>query len=103
MFELGRKALLIGIGTLSLTTETAKKFTADLAKKGELTEDQAKEFTNELIARGEREKAQIRSLVEEHVRKLLAETGVATQSDIQRLEDKIASLARELESRANGS
>lgn len=98
MFELVRKAMLISIGTLSLTKETAEKFTADLTKKGELTEDQAKELVNELITRGDKERAQIRPVVEKHVQKLLAETGMVTKSDIQRLEDRIASLERELES-----
>jgi len=95
--------MLVSIGTLSLTKETAEKFTADLTKKGEVTEDQAKELVSELIARGDRERAQIRPVVEKHVHKLLAETGVATKSDIQRLEDRIARLERELESRSSGS
>jgi len=103
MFELVKKAMLISIGTLSLSKETAERYAADLAKKGEMTEDQAKELANELIARGDKERAQIRSVVEEYVRKLLAETGVATKSDIQRLEDRIASLEKELESRSSGS
>ena len=103
MFELVRKAMLISVGTLSLTKEAAERFTADLTRKGELPEDQAKELVSELIARGDKERAQIRPLVEKHVQKLLTETGVATKSDIQRLEDKIGSLERELESRSSGS
>lgn len=103
MFELARKAMLIGIGTLSLTKETAERFAADLAKKGEMTDEQAKELANELIARGDKERAQIHATVEEYVGRLLAETGVATKSDIQHLEDRLVSLEKELESRSSGS
>ena len=103
MFELVRKAMLMGIGALSLTKETAEKLAADLAQKGEVTEDEAKKLVDELIERGNKERAQIQATIEEHVQKLLAETGVATKSDIQALENRLASLEKQLRSPASKS
>ena len=102
MFELARKIGLIGIGALSLTKETAERYVTHLAKKGEITNEQAKELANELIARGDKERTQIHAIVEEHVGRLLAGSGVATKSDIQHLEDRLVSLEKELESRSSG-
>ncbi len=103
MFELARKAMLMGIGALSLTRETAEKLAADLAQKGEVTEEEAKKLADELIERGNKERAQIRATVEKHVEKLLAETGVATKSDLQCLENRLASLEKQLRSPSRDS
>jgi len=103
MFELVRKAMLMGIGVLSLTRETAEKLAADLAKKGEVTEEEGKRLADELIERGNKERAQIRATIEKHVQKLLAETGVATKSDLERLEKRLASLEKHLRSPSSDS
>jgi len=103
MFELGRKAMLMGIGALSLTKETAEKLAADLAQKGEVTEEEAKKLVDELIERGNKERVQVHATIEKQVQKLLAETGVATKSDLQRLEERLASLEKQLRPRSSES
>lgn len=103
MSELVKKAMLIGIGALSLTREAAEKFASDLVGKGEMSEDEAKKLAHDMVDRGTKERKAVQAAIEKHVEKIMKETGVAMKTDIARMEARIADLEARLQSKSDAS
>jgi polyhydroxyalkanoate synthesis regulator phasin len=100
MFDLARKAMLIGIGALYMTKEAVEGIVDELVKKGDLTQQEGRKLAAEMLERGEKERKQIQSTVESAVAKVLEKSGVATKADLERLEARVAALEDQLRSRS---
>jgi len=98
MFDLARKAMLMGIGALSMTKEAVENVVEELVKKGELTQQEGKKLADEVLERGRKEQARIQEAVEKAVVKVITDAGAATKADLERIEARVAALEQDLKS-----
>lgn len=98
MFDLTKKILYLGLGTLTFTKEKAEQVVNELIKKGEVKQEEAANLVDDLVKRGQKEKENLKEIINHEVTKILAEMNIATKVDIKHLEDKIKLLEDKLQS-----
>src|SRR5690606_5176353 len=67
----------------------ARRIVADLVKQGQIARDQAAGAVEELLDTSRRRSEELRDLIRSEVQRQLRSLGVATRSDIERLERQI--------------
>ena len=97
MFNLTKKMLLAGIGTLSLTREKANKIADDLIKRGELSQSESKEFVVDLLNLADKEKDRLVEKIQPEIEKSLAKMNFASKKRVDELENKIDDLRDKIE------
>jgi polyhydroxyalkanoate synthesis regulator phasin len=96
-----KKGIAAGLGLAIISKERAEQTIQDLVKKGELTPKASRELLDQLIARGEQEQQVLEESIQRQVGKTLREWNVATQEDVQRLEQQIRILENQLAQQSN--
>ena len=89
LFDTIRNAMLAGFGV----QEKVREFVDELVKKGELSESQGAKLVKEWSDKFEKNTTDISKSVNEVVTKALEKMNLPTKDDIQRLNEKIDSLA----------
>ena len=97
MFNLTKKMLLAGIGTLSLTKEKANKIADDLIKRGELSQSESKEFVVDLLNMADREKDKLVEKIKPEIEKNLKKMNFASQKSVTNLAQKIDNLEKKID------
>ena len=97
MFEVIKKTLEVGLGAVTMTQEKLKEITDELVVKGNLTEKEGGDILKQLLKTADDSRKKLKETVEDQVRKVISELGLATSSDIKALEGKIAALEVRLE------
>lgn len=69
------KAMLLGLGALTMTKETLEKSVNELVKKGEVSQDEAKEMFREMWAKGQQERENLTKVIKEQVDKAMKAFG----------------------------
>ncbi len=87
-----RNAMLAGFGM----QEKVKEFVDDLVKKGELSESQAAKLVKEWSDKFEKNTTDISKSLNEVVTKTLEKMNLSTKDDIQKLNEKVDTLAARL-------
>ncbi|MEC4675860.1 MAG: phasin family protein [Nitrospirota bacterium] len=91
-FDILRNALLAGFGV----QEKVREFIDDLVKKGELSESQGAKLVKEWSEKAEKNTDEIGKSLGDIVGKTLEKMNMPTRDDIQKLEEKVNSLALKL-------
>ena len=89
LFDMIRNAMLAGFGV----QEKVREFVDDLVKKGELSESQGAKLVKEWSDKFEKNTTDISKSLNEVVTKTLEKMNLPTKDDIQKLNEKIDSLA----------
>ena len=89
LFDTIRNAMLAGFGV----QEKVREFVDELVKKGELSESQGAKLVKEWSDKFEKNTTDISKSVNEVVTKALEKMNLPTKDDIQKLNEKIDSLA----------
>ncbi|MGI6604805.1 MAG: polyhydroxyalkanoate synthesis regulator [Firmicutes bacterium] len=89
-----RKAMLLGLGALTMTKETLEKGIDELVKKGEITQDEAKEMLRDLWERGQRERDNVLRLAQEQTERTLKALKGVSRDELGVLEKRIAALEK---------
>ena len=97
MFNLTKKMLLAGIGTLSLTKEKASRIADDLIKRGELSQSESKDFVVDLLNLADREKNRFEEKIKPEIEKNLEKMNFASQKSVTNLEQKIDDLEKKID------
>jgi polyhydroxyalkanoate synthesis regulator phasin len=92
LFDTIRNAMLAGFGM----QEKVKEFIDDLVKKGELSESQAAKLVKEWSDKFEKNTTDISKSLNEVVAKTLEKMNLSTKDDIQKLNEKVDTLAARL-------
>jgi polyhydroxyalkanoate synthesis regulator phasin len=85
-----KRYLDAGLEFTSLTQSRAEAIVKDLVKAGEVQADQARDAVNELIERSRRTSERLLETVRSEVRDQITSLGLASQSDLDKLEERIA-------------
>jgi polyhydroxyalkanoate synthesis regulator phasin len=91
MSDILKKAISLGLGITAVSREKIQQFVDELVDKGEMAQTESKDVVNRLIARGEEQKEEIKRMVQDQVKKILADLNVATKQDLLDLEQKLNS------------
>jgi polyhydroxyalkanoate synthesis regulator phasin len=89
MSDILKKAISLGLGITAVSREKVQQFVDELVVKGELGKSEAMDVMNRLIARGEEQQSEIKRMVQDQVKKVLADLDVATKQDLRDLEKKL--------------
>ncbi len=91
-----RKVALLGIGVASLTRDKAEKLTSDLVKKGNITQAEGRKLTSDLIKKSMATKKDMEIRIDKELKKTMNSAKFAKESDVKRLEKKVAQLEKKL-------
>jgi polyhydroxyalkanoate synthesis regulator phasin len=89
LFDVVRNALLAGFGV----QEKVKEFVDELVKKGELSESQGAKLVKEWGEKVQKNTEDISKSFNEMIAKTLSKMNLSTKDDIEKLNQKIDSLA----------
>ncbi len=94
MLELFEKAVLTGIGALSITQKKGEELLGDLKDKYKVSEEEGKAFIDRLqgIAKETREK--LAEAAEEEVKKTVARIGLVPKDEFDRLKQRMDELEK---------
>src|SRR5690349_14200315 len=81
-----------GLAFTALTQARAEELVKELVKIGEVQADQAREVVSELLDRSRKNSERLLETVRTEVRQQITSLGLATQDDLDRIEDRIASV-----------
>ncbi len=97
LLEAARKVLLAGIGAISLAQEEIEDFINKLVERGEIAEKDGKKLIQELQVKRNRGAEKAEEELHKRVNLVLDRMNVASKSDIDELNNKIAVLTMKLE------
>jgi polyhydroxyalkanoate synthesis regulator phasin len=90
--DLLKRYIDAGLAFTSLTQTRAEALVKDLVKAGELQADQARDTVADLLERSRKNSEKLLETVRTEVRQQITSLGIATQEDLDRIEERIASL-----------
>ena len=92
MFELFEKAVLTGLGFLSLSQKKAEEFLEELKEKYKVSEEEGKAFLEKMqgIAKESREK--VTEMAEAEVKKVIDRLGLVSREEFDRLQKRVEAL-----------
>ncbi len=100
--DLLEQSVLMGLGAVSLTRETAQSLVDEMVKRGQAQREEASEMVEQLLKRGEKERNALRKLIRDEVQEVLKELQLPTHADIKTLEKKLDAILHKLETPSQG-
>jgi polyhydroxyalkanoate synthesis regulator phasin len=101
MIDLIKKAVLTGMGVVSLTKEKIDELSRELIDKGKLTEQEGEKFIQEMWKKAEESKEALMKQTDKVVEASLNKMQLAKASDLEKLQSEIADLRKEIEALRN--
>ena len=96
MFELFEKAVLTGIGALSLTQKKGEEILADLKEKYKFSEEEGKAFLDKLQGMAKETRDKISEAAEVEVKKAVERVGLVPKSDYDALLQRVEEIEKKL-------
>ena len=93
-----KKALLAGIGVLSLTREKVEEAVDDLVKRGELSLEEKPGVLTDLVKAAEKRKDEAQGFIRKEVQKVLEALDIPTRQEVNALREEIEQLRKHEES-----
>jgi len=100
MIDLIKKGILTGIGIGLMTKEKIRDFAKEAAKEAKLSEEEGRKLADEILNRSEETKQELEKKINDHIKEVLDNVGVATHEDLQKLEKKIDKLQKTIGEKA---
>lgn len=96
-----RRALLAGVGAVSIAQDEAEKFVQKLIEKGEIAEKDGRSLLTELAEkrkqRAQESSKRVSDELEKRMESLLNRMNIPTKSDIEQLSKKVAELTKKID------
>ena len=102
MFELLEKAVLTGLGAVSLSQKMAEEFLADLKEKYRISEDEGKAFLDKVQKTAKESKERISEMAETEVKRVVEKVGLVSRDEYERLLKKVEELEGRLKDGGSG-
>lgn len=96
MFELFEKAVLTGIGALSLTQKKGEELLTDLKEKYKFSEEEGKAFIEKIQGAAKETRDKITEAAESEVKKTVERIGLVPKEDYELLKQKVEELEKKL-------
>lgn len=101
MRELLEQGVLMGLGAVALTRETAQHLVDEMVKRGQAQREEASELVDKLVKRGERERDALRKLIRSEVEGALKALNLPTRSELRAIERRLDAILHHLEGTTN--
>lgn len=88
MFDLFKKAVLMGLGAVTITKEKVEQIVDELIKKGELTEGERSKAIRDLLMKAQEQEKAFNEKVSTVVKNTIEKLDLASRKDIERLEKR---------------
>jgi len=92
MLDLFKKAVLMGLGAVTITKEKVEQIVDELIKKGELTEGERSKAIRDFLLKAQEQEKVLDEKVTSTVKKAIEKFDLPSRKDIERLEKKIDDL-----------
>ncbi|MDQ0299391.1 polyhydroxyalkanoate synthesis regulator phasin [Salibacterium salarium] len=96
MNEMLKKGFFLGLGAASYGKEKVQQYVDDLVSKGKITPREAEQWKDELVKRGVDTQSEWTGQAKDKMQDSFKEMGLATEKDIERIEEKLHSLEQQL-------
>jgi len=97
MSNIINKAILAGLGALSLTREKVEEVVDDLVKRGEISLDEKPGVLTDLIKAAEKRQDEAKVFIQKEVQKVLKALDIPTRQEINTLREQIENLSKRQE------
>ncbi|HEU0264896.1 MAG TPA: phasin superfamily protein [Geobacterales bacterium] len=98
MFEQLEKALMTGLGALSITQKKGEELVAEMRERYKMSEEEGKALLEKMQkARAEGE-SKLAEMVQSEMKRLLDKVGLVTREDYEQLQKRIAALEETIRS-----
>jgi polyhydroxyalkanoate synthesis regulator phasin len=92
MFELFEKAVLTGLGFLSLSQKKAEEFLDELKEKYKVSEEEGKAFLEKMQGMAQESRERIMEMAETEVKKVIDKLGIVSREEFDRLQKRVDAL-----------
>jgi polyhydroxyalkanoate synthesis regulator phasin len=92
MFDLLKKAILIGSGLAHLTTEKIDEMVQEFVKRGTLSEKEGKELAADLIERSKKIKKEFVEKVDKVIHETLQTLNLPTRKELEEIKKRLEQL-----------
>lgn len=92
MFELLEKALLTGLGAVSMTQKKAEELLTEMKEKYKLSEDEGKALLDKIQAMAKDSRERINEIAENEVKKTIERMGLVPREEFDRLQKRVQAL-----------
>ena len=96
--DIVRKAVLIGLGMISLTREKAEELADDLIKRGEIASAEKFKAVDALLKEADKQEKELEAKIAGAVQKIVADMGLPTRRDMQEIADTLKKIEAKLSS-----
>ena len=91
-----RKIGLFGIGIAAITQEKLEEFAQEMIKKGEMNREEGKLFVVEVLLEKDMQLKEIEEKINQKIKDIIDNSGIATKKDIQALEERLEILEKDI-------
>jgi polyhydroxyalkanoate synthesis regulator phasin len=92
MFDLFEKAVLTGLGFLSLSQKKAEEFLTELKEKYKVSEEEGKAFLEKMQGIAQESRERITEMAETEVKKGIDKFGIVSREEFDRLQKRVEAL-----------
>jgi len=96
MFEVFEKAILTGLGAISLSQKKAEEFINEVKEKYKLSEEEGRSFLDKLEGMAREGKGRIAEMAEIEVKKVIDRIGLVPREEFDLLQKRVAELEEKL-------
>ena len=94
MFELFEKAVLTGLGALSLTQKKAEEIITELKEKYKMSEEEGKAFLEKVQGMAKEGRERVAEIADSEVKKVLDRVGLVPREEFDRLLKRVEELEK---------
>lgn len=102
MFELLEKAVLTGLGALSLSQKMAEDFLKEVKDKYKLSEEEGKAFLDKMQGMAKEGRERIAEIADTEVQKAMDRLGLVPRDEFERLQKRVEELENRLQASKPG-
>ena len=92
-----QEGIYAGLGLALRTKERIEDFAKKITKEHEMNEEEGKRFLDDLVKQSEETKTRLDEVIEKRLETYVADAGLPTKADIDKLTRKITELEKKLD------
>ncbi len=99
MFDLLKKATLMGIGITSMTKDKIEGLAKEIVAEGKLSEEEGKKLVEDMLKQADEARNELESRVEKLVKSHLEKLDIQSRAEVEKLKARIKKLETQIKNR----
>jgi polyhydroxyalkanoate synthesis regulator phasin len=91
-----KKAMLLGLGVISLTKEKAEELVDDLIKRGEVAREEKFKIVDKLLKEAEKQEKELIGKITGSVQKVITDLGLPTRKDLKEISNRLEDIEKKI-------